>query len=89
MVNQWYNIASINELINDKKGPEKEYDGFKDHRHDQSIYSLLLKRHGSIILLDKAQEFTRKDAKNWPFWATRCLKHRIVECNNTNQLIKY
>ena len=72
IMNEWYRIASINELINDDKGSEEEYKFFQDHRHDQSIYSLLVKKYGSIKIPDEtyfAPDWS--NGKYYPFWATR------------------
>lgn len=51
--------------------------GFKDHRHDQSNFSILCKKYGSIVLDDET--FFSKEgggfklpiAQKYPFWATR------------------
>jgi hypothetical protein len=46
---------------------------FKDNRHDQSILSLIRKKHGSIMLIDETyfQPFGNKESIKYPFWATR------------------
>lgn len=46
---------------------------FIDNRHDQSILSLVRKKHGSIILTDETwfQPFGNKKSLQYPFWATR------------------
>lgn len=72
IINEWYRIASIENLINDDEGPDKEYKIFIDHRHDQSIYSLLVKKYGSIKIPDEtyfAPDWRK--GKDYPFWATR------------------
>lgn len=72
LVNEWYRIASIRNLINDDKGCNKEYKLFIDHRHDQSIYSLLVKKHGSIKIADETYFFPDwTKGKKYPFWSTR------------------
>jgi len=45
LVNEWYNIACIYNLIDDSKSVSKNFDCFKEHRHDQSIFSLLTKKY--------------------------------------------
>ena len=42
-VRDWYQIASIYEFIDDSHHQE-EFAEFRDHRHDQAIFSLLVKR---------------------------------------------
>jgi hypothetical protein len=72
IVNEWYRIASIGNLINDDKGCDEEYNTFIDHRHDQSIFSLLVKKYGSIKIADEtyfSPDWTR--GEKFPFWATR------------------
>ena len=46
---------------------------FIDNRHDQSILSLVRKKHGSIILNDETYftSFGNKESLKYPFWATR------------------
>ena len=45
LVNEWYHIACIYNLIDDSKSVSKNFDCFKEHRHDQSIFSLLTKKY--------------------------------------------
>lgn len=45
LVNEWYNIACIYNLIDDTNSISKNFDCFKEHRHDQSIFSLLTKKY--------------------------------------------
>jgi hypothetical protein len=42
-VNDWYNCSQIYHLIDDSPSISANYPGFVEHRHDQSIFSLLLK----------------------------------------------
>jgi hypothetical protein len=72
IVNKWNELASIRELINDKHNSE-EHKLFIDHRHDQSIYSLLVKKYGSIKIPDETyfEPHWLANGKKYPFWATR------------------
>ena len=47
--------------------------GFIDHRHDQSIFSILRKQFGSLVLPDETwyQAFGCPESLVCPFWATR------------------
>ena len=70
IINEWYDVASIPHLLNDDIGIE-DY-RFTSHRHDQSIYSLLVKKYGSIKIPDEtyfAPDW--KTGVQFPFWATR------------------
>jgi hypothetical protein len=46
---------------------------FKDHRHEQSITSILKKQMGSVVLPDETffQPFGSEESLKYPFWATR------------------
>jgi hypothetical protein len=49
LINEWYEIATSNHhFINDDKSLENNFDGFIEHRHDQSIFSLLVKKYGLL-----------------------------------------
>lgn len=67
-VRQWYEIASHHELINDTL--EEEHPDFKDHRHDQSIWSMLV-RENAVVLPDETYFGNGYWDERFPFWATR------------------
>lgn len=71
VVEEWYRLASIPHLINDERNDE--YRQFVDHRHDQSIYSLLVKKYGSLKIPDETyfEPEWEKNGRKYPFWATR------------------
>lgn len=60
-------------LVTDHYNKIEQCNDFIDNRHDQSILSLVRKKHGSIILTDETyfQPFGNKESLNFPFWATR------------------
>lgn len=45
LVNEWYRISSIYNLIDDSPSVSNNDPAFKEHRHDQSIFSLLTKKY--------------------------------------------
>jgi len=45
IVNEWYKICSDYHNIDDTPSIHKNLDCFKEHRHDQSIFSLLTKKY--------------------------------------------
>jgi hypothetical protein len=45
LVNKWYYISCNYHLIDDTPSNYKNFDCFKEHRHDQSIFSLLTKKY--------------------------------------------
>ena len=48
LVKDWYNIACLNNyhFIDDTPSIRQNINGFNEHRHDQSIFSLLVKKYG-------------------------------------------
>lgn len=60
-------------LITDHYNKIEQSSEFKDNRHDQSILSLVRKKHGSILLTDETwfKPFGNKESLKYPFWATR------------------
>jgi hypothetical protein len=60
-------------LVTDHYNKIEQSSEFKDNRHDQSILSLVRKKHGSIILTDETwfKPFGNKESMKFPFWATR------------------
>lgn len=45
LINEWYNLCCNYHLINDDQSLNKNLELYKEHRHDQSIYSLLTKKY--------------------------------------------
>jgi hypothetical protein len=70
LVNEWYKICCNYNLIDDSKCISKNDDIFVEHRHDQSVFSLLRKIHGTDILEDET--YPPKN-KKFPIWASRKL----------------
>ena len=71
-------------LITDHYNKCNQYDYFIDHRHDQSISSVVQKLSNTIVLKDetyflnndeKKIKFGSKVTLKYPFWATRYRKH--------------
>jgi len=50
LINKWYELCSNYHFIDDSLSIEKNDIFFIDHRHDQSIFSLLVKVYGSEII---------------------------------------
>jgi len=66
LVKMWYDIASSNNynLINDSPSIMPNDINFNEHRHDQSIFSLLRKKYGSHVLIDETYFETYRVNKN-------------------------
>jgi hypothetical protein len=47
LINEWYDIVSTDyHMIDDSRSMVSNYPEFKEHRHDQSTFSLLTKKYG-------------------------------------------
>jgi len=82
LIDQWLKALYENQfLFTDKyqNSPANITQGLIENRHDQSIFSIIRKIHGSIILSDETKFLNgNKDmlkdknvAKKYPFWATK------------------
>ncbi|WP_158799616.1 hypothetical protein [Pedobacter sp. L105] len=72
LIGKWFNTVLDDAwLFTDRKTPP-QLNGFIDHRHDQSIFSIVLKTYGAEILPDETyfQDFVR-EGNSFPFWAVR------------------
>ena len=72
LINKWLSYSETYNLINDTKSYVEHFN-FIDHRHDQSIYSLLVKKYGTILINDETyfEPNWNKGGKNYPFWVIR------------------
>jgi hypothetical protein len=70
LIRSWYELCSMYDLVNDNAGAAQEDPMFEDHRHDQSIWSMLIKttRRDDAIVIDNDVEFHHAAS---PIWATR------------------
>ena len=72
MVKLWYDTCCIYDLINDSPSKILNVVGFIDNRHDQSIWSVIRKKYGSIILPDETYFSNwHTDGHKYPIWAVR------------------
>lgn len=78
LLNEYYNNCCNYSLINDNYYNIKNDIDFIDHRHDQSIFSLLRKKYGTEILVDETY-FGPKWEKN------KCFKYPIL-CTRNKKL---
>ncbi len=54
LVDQWYSIChKQTRLVDDSPSNYPNDEGFVEHRHDQSVFSILRKMNGSLILDDE------------------------------------
>uniref|UniRef100_A0A6C0BQ83 Nucleotide-diphospho-sugar transferase domain-containing protein n=1 Tax=viral metagenome TaxID=1070528 RepID=A0A6C0BQ83_9ZZZZ len=64
LIDNWYTLSSQYHFIDDTPSIIKNISGFKEHRHDQSIYSLLTKKYNIYSNVDMVE-----------FLNLWCLKH--------------
>ena len=72
LVDKWYETCCVYSLLDDTPSTTPNYPMFVANRHDQSIWSILRKQHGSVILSDEtSQENFKTNGTNFPLLATR------------------
>ena len=85
-VNEWLDVFYENiNLVNDNISVLKNFEGFVENRHDQSIYSLLCKKYNTTSLSAYYFDWIIKNnIRNWdltsnsPFIAYRDLKYNLI-----------
>lgn len=73
IINKWYETACNYSLINDEVNANESLQ-LKEHRHDQSIYSMLVKKYGSIKIPDETYTYPWSNARKFPILGTRIRK---------------
>jgi hypothetical protein len=69
-ISKWYQTCCNYDLINDTR--ENELNVFNDHRHDQSVFSMLVHQQGSIEIPDETYFHPNwEKGNNYPFLAKR------------------
>lgn len=71
IIKQWMSYCERYELLDDSPSVTANHPDFIEHRHDQSILSLLLRLHGCYVTLDnETWTYPHWDAR-MPIWAAR------------------
>ena len=72
LVDIWYHTAIYKPLLFTDEWQVHQREEFIDHRHDQSIFSVIRNNYGSHITADETYfpDFM-KDGMTYPFWTTR------------------
>jgi len=76
LINEWYDtLCKFPLAFTDDYNPELQFTDFISNRHDQSVFSIIRKIHGSEVIADETyyNDFIR-DGQNVPIWATRLKK---------------
>jgi hypothetical protein len=76
IVTEWYDIGIENSYhyITDAPSAAHNMPGFAEHRHDQSILSLLIKKYNQYVALPDETYFKpnwKTEGLAYPIWATR------------------
>ena len=50
LVREWYKVSCNYDLVNDSPSRLPNYPEFVEHRHDQSVFSLLRKKYGCVLI---------------------------------------
>ncbi len=97
IINDWLKLSKIRNLIDDNKSKSIELKKFIQHRHDQSILSLLCKKNKTHTLSASELEFAYKNGKKtwahmekFPFLAKRDKDFSLFKkvFKKINQIIK-
>ena len=57
IINEWYTITENYHLIDDSPSILPNDNSFSENRHDQSIFSLLRKKYGTISIIDETNQW--------------------------------
>lgn len=76
IMNKWNEIIQMQHLIDDSPSIAPNVENFAMHRHDQSVFSILMKKYGSELIGDETyfkqcHPESTTDGTNFPVWATR------------------
>ena len=72
-INLWLNVVRDNVNLFTDNLTKNEISDFIEHRHDQSIFSLIRKKYNPLILDDETyfSDFKSEEALQFPFLAIR------------------
>lgn len=80
IVNMWYEVCCKTDLLLDEPKSETSYPEFREHRHDQSIFSVIRHIHGTEYIDNEVYFGTigwnSPKAMQHPLWAYQ-MPHRI------------
>ena len=86
ILNNWKRALNVTNLIDDTQSMKKNHPNFIEHRHDQSMLSLILKKENIFCLSVSECEWVELDnkriwshLKNYPILAKRDKKFNIIK----------
>ena len=71
MIEKWYNTAIEYPLLFTDEKELTQHPKFIDHRHDQSIFSIIRKTYGTNIIDDETCYAVLETGRKFPFWGAR------------------
>jgi len=72
LVNKWYDVAINHSFLFTDEKIKEQHHGFIDHRHDQSIFSVIRKTYGANIIPNETFFHNyERDGQYFPIWATQ------------------
>jgi hypothetical protein len=74
IVQEWLRTLEVDPfLFTDRYSDIESFEHFKEHRHDQSVFSVIRKQHMPTIIPDETWflDFQSDEALRVPFWSTR------------------
>jgi hypothetical protein len=73
LVNEWKQHTLISWMFDDSPSKITNYAQFNEHRHDQSVWSLLRKKNHTFAIDDNTwnEDWSNLKMKSVPIWATR------------------
>ena len=73
LINEYYELCNDHSLIDDTQSILTNDSSFVAHRHDQSLFSILRKKRGCILIPDETwyTNFMSYEAMSKPILATR------------------
>ena len=81
LINEWYEISCNYHYINDNVSILQNIPKFIEHRHDQSVFSLLCKKYNSKTLKDETFYWPWNDGEIKKIW----IKYPILALRNNNE----
>jgi hypothetical protein len=73
LINDWYSLAVKNNYhyIDDSPSELSNHVSFIENRHDQAIFSILRKLHGTLVLQNEVDISYHSPQMHLPIWGTR------------------
>lgn len=83
-------ISDDFQLLSDKNSQLKNHEGFIEHRHDQSLFSLICKKYNLLTLKDETyfRNFQKEGIK-FPIWASRNRNNITIKERKNYYFYKY